>query len=173
MATTYTLIESQVLGSAAASVTFSAIPATYTDLVLRVSSRTDAGTANDNLQVTFNSDTATNYSMTRLTGTGSAVSSFNASAQTFARVGWTDGNTATASTFGNMEVYIPSYLVSQNKPFLSFAVSEQNATAANMDVIADLWSNTAAITSLNIISNNSGNFVTDSSFYLYGISNTI
>jgi hypothetical protein len=32
---TYTLIESQVLGSSAASVTFSAIPATYTDLVLK------------------------------------------------------------------------------------------------------------------------------------------
>jgi hypothetical protein len=41
MANTYTLIESQVLGSSAASVTFSAIPATYTDLVLKFSSRND------------------------------------------------------------------------------------------------------------------------------------
>ena len=172
MANTYTLIQAQTLASSAASVTFSSIPATYTDLVLRVSSRTDAVTANDNLQVTFNSDSATNYSMTRLTGTGSAASSLNASNQTFARVGWTDGNTATASTFGSMEVYIPSYLVSQNKPFSSFAVSEQNATAANMDAIADLWRNTAAITSLNIISNNSGNLLTGSSFYLYGIKNS-
>ena len=172
MANTYTLIQAQTLTTSAASVTFSSIPATYTDLVLRVSSRTDAATANDNLQVTFNSDSATNYSMTRLTGTGSAASSLNASAQIFARVGWTDGNTATASTFGSMEVYIPSYLVSQNKPFSSFAVSEQNATAANMDAIADLWRNTAAITSLNIISNNSGNLLTGSSFYLYGIKNS-
>jgi hypothetical protein len=172
MPSTYTLISSNVLTSSAASVTFSAIPSTYTDLVLRISARTDAGTANDNIQITFNSDTATNYSMTRLTGTGSAASSNRTSTIDYARLGWVDGNTATADVFGSMEVYIPSYLVSQNKPFSSFAVSEQNATAANMDAIAALWRNTAAITSLNIISNNAGNLVSGSSFYLYGIKNS-
>jgi hypothetical protein len=172
MANTYTLIASNTLSTSAASVTFSAIPNTYTDLVLRISSRTDAGTANDNIQITFNSDTATNYSITRLTGTGSAASSNRTSTIDYARLGWVDGNTATSNTFGNMEVYIPSYLVSANKPFSSFAVSEQNATAANMDAIAALWRNTAAITSLNIVSNNAGNFVSGSSFYLYGIKNS-
>jgi hypothetical protein len=35
MANTYTPIASNTLGASAASVTFSAIPATYTDLVMR------------------------------------------------------------------------------------------------------------------------------------------
>jgi hypothetical protein len=37
MANTYTLIASNTLGASAASVTFSAIPSTYTDLVVRYS----------------------------------------------------------------------------------------------------------------------------------------
>ena len=60
-ANTYTLISSNVLGSSAASVTFSSIPATYTDLVLRVSARTDA---DDTSLITFNG-TTTGYSKTR------------------------------------------------------------------------------------------------------------
>ena len=42
-ANTYTLISSNVLASSAATVTFSSIPATYTDLVLRVSARNNDG----------------------------------------------------------------------------------------------------------------------------------
>jgi len=49
---TYTLISSNVLTSSAASVTFSSIPATYTDLVVRLSAR--ATTTASNIWVTFN-----------------------------------------------------------------------------------------------------------------------
>jgi hypothetical protein len=164
-----TPIASQVLAATAASVTFSAIPATFTDLMLKVSSRTNVAGNNDALQVQFNGNTATNYSMTRLTGTGSAASSLRASNATEARVGWTNGNTGTANTFGLMEIYIPNYAGSANKPFSSFGLSEQNATAANMDAIAALWRNVAAITSIYIVSNNAGLFQIGSRFDLYGI----
>ena len=61
---TYNLISSNVLTTAKASVTFSSIPATYTDLVLRVSARDSSDTPISTLTMTFNSDTATNYSET-------------------------------------------------------------------------------------------------------------
>jgi len=169
---TYTLISSNVLSSSAASVTFSAIPATYTDLVLRVSARcADTGTF-AGLKFTLNSDTASNYSFTVLYGTGSSALSDKDSSLANARAKYTiDANDATANTFGNAEIYIPSYLASQNKPISAFGVTETNASAAYMGANAILWRNTAAITSIQISEQFDTNLLTGSSFYLYGISN--
>ena len=172
-ANTYTLISSNVLASSAASVTFSSIPATYTDLVLRVSARCDNGSTANNARIQFNSDTATNYSETFLYGSGSAAASSRVSSQTkILEALIVDGNTATANTFGNLEMYIPSYTVSQNKPISTIAVQETNATGAYIYATADLWRNTAAITSIYIEAGATVNFVTGSSFYLYGIKNS-
>lgn len=173
MAATYTLISSNVLASSAASVTFSAIPSTYTDLVLRASVRGDSATVLEALLLNFNADTAGNYSQTTLLGSGSAASSTRQS-NVFSsnNLQQADGGSATASTFGNAEIYIPSYTVNQNKPIGSFGVGENNATAAYMGAVALLWRNTAAITSIAITPNSSANFVSGSSFYLYGIKNS-
>ena len=168
MANTYTLIASNTLSSSAASVTFSAIPNTYTDLVLRYSARNDDTTTI--LNVRFNGDTATNYSNTILRGSGSTVSSLSYNTtrtQLFEQDG-IEPSTMTANTFNSSEIYIPSYLVSQNKPMSSFTVTEDNSTTAYMSAIASLWRNTAAITSFELYSQG-GNIVSGSSFFLYGI----
>jgi hypothetical protein len=60
---TYVAIAEQTLGTAAASVTFSSIPGTYTDLVLVISAQ---DTTNNSFALICNSDTGTNYSRTRL-----------------------------------------------------------------------------------------------------------
>ena len=172
MPATYTLISSNVLTTSAASVTFSAIPATYTDLVLRISARKDGG--GNTFKVQFNSDTATNYSNTVLTGNSSAASSTRNTSQVYVRVFGANESTFTANSFGSSEVYIPSYTVSQNKPIGNFGVSENNSAAADaafINATAGLWQNTAAITSIVITDPAAGNFVSGSSFYLYGISN--
>ena len=167
MATTYTLISSNVLSSTAASVTFSSIPATYTDLVIRCSTRGSTGTGA--IRVTFNGDTATNYSDTTLIGNGSAASSSSDSSQNEGYAYNTNNfTTYTADTFSNSEFYIPNYLVSANKPSSTFGVQETNATAAGMAATALLWRNTAAITSVTLAIST---FAIGSSFYLYGISN--
>jgi len=170
---TYTLISSNVLASSAASVTFSAIPATYTDLVLRLSLRTNNSGLNDSLSMIINSDTATNYSFRWLRGNGAAASSSSAtSASAFSsNAGGVNGDTSTANTFGSIELYIPSYTVSQNKPFSLMGVGENNATTAYMNPIAALWSNTSTITQLNFTPVSGTSFLSGSSFYLYGISN--
>lgn len=171
MASTYTLISSQVLASSAASVTFSSIPGTYTDLVLRISARDLDTGAFAQLRVTFNGDTATNYSYTNVYGTGSSALSIGSSTANFNYINFQSSNSngATTNSFGSSELYIPSYTASQNKPVSMFSVSETNATAANTGATAGLWRNTAAITSLTMVSANAVNFMTGSSFYLYGI----
>ena len=165
MPSTYTLISSNVLTSSAASVTFSAIPATFTDLVVRASIRTTV--ASSVVDVTFNSSTSS-YSSTILTGNGSTASSSRQSNTTEFQVSnVSSGNTA--NTFSSVEIYVPSYLVSQNKPVSHFGVTENNATSAIIRSMASLWSNTSAITSITFTYSN---IESGSSFYLYGIKNS-
>jgi hypothetical protein len=71
---TYTQIASTTLGSAAASVTFSSIAGTYTDLVL-LSAASNLGVNGNGLAIQFNTDTATNYSKTYWYGDGTSVAS--------------------------------------------------------------------------------------------------
>lgn len=171
MANTYTLISSNVLGSSAASVTFSSIPSTYTDLVLRVSARADAGLISRNLTLTFNSDTATNYSLTYLYANDSSniFSSRTSNAANINSLLDANGNSTTANVFSSAELYIPNYTVSLNKPVGSFSVTENNNTSNRIDINAGLWRNTATISSIQIGVATSGNLVAGSSFYLYGI----
>jgi hypothetical protein len=74
---------------------------------------------------------------------------------------------ATASTFGNTDIYIPNYTGSTNKSISIDGVEENNATAAIAGISAALWSNTAAITSIAIVS--PVNLAQYSSATLYGI----
>ena len=167
---TYTLISSNVLSSSVASVTFSSIPATYTDLVLRYSARSDGNPGK--ITVAFNG-TSSGFSDLYLQGAGTGGTA-SASETALAAFNFYSGivrSTYTANTFSSAELYIPNYTVAQNKPTSSFAVTENNsASAAVIQATAGLWSNTAAITSIEIAVP-SNNMVSGSSFYLYGISN--
>ena len=169
---TYTLISSNVLASSAASVTFSAIPATYTDLVLKVSARNGDSGGYGLLLLTINGDTAGNYSFTNLRGNGAAASSTQNSAVAAFQPHYIDFSTNAANTFSSGEIYIPNYGVVMKKPISSFSVQEDNSasTAVNIGATAGLYQGTTAITSLTLTSSNT-NFVATSSFYLYGISN--
>ena len=175
MATTYTLISSNTLSSSAASVTFSSIPSTYTDLVLKVSARSSRADTLDYLKIQINSITS-GYSDTYLT-TGSAASPQSArdSSSSIFGIGATlaiPGSNGTTNTFGSFEMYIPSYTVSQNKPMNSIAVAESNSATASTYYItseAELLSNTATVSSITITPYVGPNFLTSSSFYLYGV----
>jgi hypothetical protein len=172
---TYTLINSNVLSSSAASVTFSAIPATYTDLVVRYSARTAEAVANELIIYTLNGNTGSNYSTTTLIGNSSTVVSNRTTSAANIRAGWQDGDLATANTFGSAEIYIPSYTATQNKPTSNFSVAENNSAGTAETYInanAGLFRITDAITSIAFASINGSNFVSGSSFYLYGISNS-
>ena len=173
MANTYTLISSQVLGSNTASITFSSIPGTYTDLTLRVSARSDDAGQMDYLQTRFNSDSATNYSNTWLRGNGSVAASGRTTSSSYIQFLYsTNASGSVANTYGNSEIYIPSYTASQNKPIFHFGVKEENATQTFMGAQAGLWRNTDAITSITITPVFGTTWLATSSFYLYGIKNS-
>ncbi len=169
MANTYTLIASNTLGSSAASVTFSAIPNTYTDLVLKMSIRSDRAALQCDLLMKINATTS-GYSTTFVFGNGSSAGSTRQSSTAQAYVGTMNAATSTSNTFTNGEIYIPSYTASQNKPYSAFVTMEDNGTTVYYTgAWADLWQNTGAITSLELYPNNTTNFVSGSSFFLYGI----
>ena len=173
MPVTYELISSNVLSTAAASVTFSSIPATYTDLVLRWSARnTTLAAVDNNIKLSLNGTQA--YSVTIISGDGSTASSYRTSNNTtniYMENGMT-GTTATANTFTNCEVYIPSYTASQNKPLSAFNAAESNsATGVRISASAGLQRSTDAINSVTLDTGFS-NFSVGSSFYLYGIKNS-
>jgi len=170
MANTYTLISSNTLGSNTASVTFSSIPNTYTDLVLKCSSRNSVG--NSEIRITLNNSTASNYSYTYLLGYGTGVDSARAgSASYIYSIGATSSQTS--STFSNTEIYIPSYTASQNKIVSSFGTNEDNSSSgSDLGAVSGLWRVTDAISTITLTPGASGNFVTNSSFFLYGIKNS-
>jgi hypothetical protein len=165
MANTYVAIATVTVGSGgAANIEFTSIPQTYTDLVIRASTRTNNGSADANV-LQFNSNTS-NYSMIRLQGSGSAASS-NSNTTNIRAV--TDEDSATASTFGSWEAYICNYTSSNNKSVSLDSVMENNATAAEQNLVAGLWSNSAAITSIKLLPFNGSSFKQYSTATLYGI----
>ena len=157
------LIESKTLATAAASIEFTSIPQTYTDLVLLISARTDFSTGAVQGLISFNSDTS-NFSSRYLLGSGSAASS-----GTLARyIGQSQPSTYTANTFTNKSVYIPNYTSSTSKSYSVDSVEENNATLAYQDIVAGLWTGTSAISSIQI-GLSGGNYVAGSTISLYGI----
>jgi len=171
MANTYTAIATVTVGSGGAgTIDFNSIPQTYTDLIVKFSTRSNrSGAATSPLRL-YPNGSSTNITLRYLQGAGSAVSS-GTEAVFNAFIGETVASTATASTFGNFEIYIPNYTSSNYKSISVDAVEENNQTIALSQITAFLWSNTAAITSLQIV-DGLGSFVQYSSATLYGIKNS-
>jgi len=165
MANTYTLIASSTVGSGgAATIDFTSIPATYTDLLLSVSLRSTEATVETNATISFNGSSA-NKSARTLYGNGSNANSYAYGSEIYL---WLSGASSTSSTFGNSQYYISNYSSSNNKSISIDSTSENNATLVAQSLSAGLWSNSAAITSITITCGG-GNFVQYSTAYLYGI----
>ena len=152
-------------GGGSASMDFSSIPATYTDLKLVISSRNTA--ANNYGTITFNAS-STGFTRKLLYGTGSSTAS---TSSTNAESLTTNDSGTTASTFANYEMYIPNYAGSNNKSFSIDGVTENNGAVAYAIMQAGLWSNSAAITAFSITAAG-GNLAQYSTATLYGIKNS-
>ena len=162
---TYQLIETKTLGTAAASIEFTSIPQDGTDLLILTSLRSSDTGAYVNINIGFNSST-TGFSARWLYGLGSGgVGSATSIARYAGEV-----NTAndTSNTFSNGSIYIPNYAGSTDKSISSDSVRETNASANAMAIGAGLWSNTAAITSIQLDCS-AGNYVAGSTISLYKI----
>ena len=159
-----TLIGSVTVGAGgAASIDFTSIPGTYTDLLLVVSARSAVAGNLDGVVIKFNSS-STGYSGKSLLGSGTAASSASTN-----DAGLTPAAGSTASVFSNSMTYIPNYAGSTNKVYSTETVTENNAAGAYQSLQAGLWSNTAAITSISLVSENASTWTQYSTAYLYGI----
>ena len=168
MATTYELIASSVVGSGgAASITFSSVPATFTDLLVHVSARTSRASNGDYILLSLNSAQAN--SGRSLWGYGTTVVSGTATNNILI----VPGATATASTFSTIEIYIPNYTSTTNKSVSTTSSAEDNAASSQGNSAgALLWSSgsasSGAVTSVTLTGRFNA-FVVFSSAYLYGI----
>jgi hypothetical protein len=175
MANTYVQIGSTVTVGVggAASIDFTSIPATYTDLILKFSCRT-SGTADnfENIKLQFNGSGGTAYSDRIVYGnTVSALSASNSS-QAFTYFQYSNAAGSDASTFSNNEMYIPNYAGSNNKSVSVDSVTEKNAATINSAIAAlaaELWANSAAINRITLTPNVATLFAQYSTASLYGI----
>ena len=175
MATTFVQIGSTVtVGSGgAATIDFTSIPATYTDLVLKLSSRTNYAGINDYASMTINGNTAslTNRFISMYGGNTVVSGAYGSPANKIQAT--VNGANATSNTFGSWEMYLPNYAGSSNKSFSIDSVTENNATNQGEFMLnAGLWANTSAITSINIAPYYGTLFVQYSTATLYGIKNS-
>lgn len=165
MAVTYDPIATTTLGSAAASITFSSIAATYTDLILVAT-----GVTTDNavaIFLRFNSDTSSVYSQTRVGGDGSTASSGQNTALSFLSATGFSGSSSTIPSTRTINVF--SYAGSTFKTTLGFVSEDKNGSGAVTNAVG-LWRNTAAITSISLTPS-SGNLATGYTATLYGVKN--
>lgn len=170
MANTFELIQSYTVGSGgAASIDFTSIPSTYTDLCIVYSLRSDrAGIVYTDVKVTLNGTNSSNGKVLYAIN-GTTTGSYSpTAAQSF--FGESTAATATASTFSNGTIYIPNYTSSANKSVSGDAVTENNASAATLALVAGLYSVTSAVNQVTLTTDG-GNIVQYSTAYLYGVKN--
>jgi hypothetical protein len=165
---TYTPIYAQTLSATTASITFSNIPTTFTDLILIVNAASETTHAFLNMQ--FNGDTGSNYSYTELLGNGTNATStrYSNSTQVF------NANVAmqqTTISFNGIYQIMNYSNATTNKSGLArlnCINSDYNGSIA----IAGTWRNTSPITSIKVFPSRGGtpyNFSVGSTFTLYGI----
>lgn len=161
MAVTYTPIATNTLTSATASVTFSSIPSTYTDLYVVCSVL--AGTGGTAVYVQYNSDTATNYSHIILYANGSSAASERQNNNKYIRVGGRYGLSATIPTI--CKINVMNYA---NTTTYKTLVSRGDLPSSELETTVGCWRSTSAINSVSIVADG-GTFAIGSSFSLYGI----
>jgi hypothetical protein len=163
MAQNYILLETIELTQSAASVTFDNIPQTgYTDLVLKVSCRSDQSNVARSWKVQPN---GVDITARNLDAENNPFVAFSGTSRNMN----TNGTGSTANSFNNYNIYIPNYASTTTYKSLSVdGAVENNGTDANLKLFAGLYSSNTAISSITCIIN-AGSFVQHSTFSLYGV----
>jgi hypothetical protein len=158
---TYDLIATTTLAAATSSVVFGSLPQTYRDLIIVVNGSTLGGGVNYRV----NGDTGNNYSYVGMRNNGSSPSSEAGTLSVFL------GQNASATSgtrLMNIFQIMDYSATDKHKTGLARATSNQSSNSADVaEVNAVRWANTAAITSLTVVS--SVDFSIGSTFNLYGV----
>ena len=152
------------------TITFSSIPSTYTSLQIRGIVRTDSGTG-IGASVRLNGDTGANYASHQLYGDGTTAAVGGAASATSITNGGGlgFGSTTAANIVGAFILDIHDYAsTTRNKTTRVFTGRDDNSTGF-IRVGSGLWMNTAAVTSISLVTSNGSNFTTQTTFALYGM----
>jgi hypothetical protein len=160
---TYTSIASNTLSSAASSVSFTSISGAYTDLVLIINSGSSAYGTDWTCRV--NGDSSALYSRTVLAGTGSVANSSSVSGGTYTRLNGSGFN----DTPTNTTVGITHFMNYSNATNYKTILSRSGNAANGVSVVVSLWRSTAAITSIEVFTNDVSTYNSGATFSLYGI----
>jgi hypothetical protein len=164
MPATYEPIATTTLGTASTSITFSSIPATYSDLRLVFVGST---VSSDGINVRLNSDSSSSYSDTSLEGRGSAVASQQLSNRTFwSLAGYWSANTDTTIFMQTLDVF--SYTQGVNKTALGVTSLDKNGSGDVLRTV-HLWRSASVVNSLTITAG--VNMPIGTTATLYGIKN--
>lgn len=165
-------IATTVAAGGETSITLSAIPQTYVALQLRVLSKDSVNaTGTDYVDLRFNADSGTNYAYHSLQGSGSAASASGSATQNTIRCyyGQTRGGATLANMFGASIIDIHDYAsTTRNKTVRSFSGADTNG-GGGIALNSGVWLNTAAVTSVTLLSGGSNTWAAGSRFELYGL----
>jgi len=168
MPTTYEPIATNTLATGSLAITFSSIPATYTDLRLVLVAKVNI--AAGNIWLTFNGDTATNYSAFYINSGGASANSGRfTSVANIALAGAGAGTSTSVDQLFTTDVF--SYAGSTFKTVLSTDNQDINGENGNVTARVGLWRNTAAITSVSLSATTGRLFAIGTTATLYGIKN--
>jgi hypothetical protein len=159
MPATYEKIATTTLGSAAATIDFTSIAASWTDLRV-VLVCTGSTFIYPSARVNSSS---TLYSYTVLIGDGSSATSYRAPGSEIS-LSWNGTNTT--PVFYTLDIF--SYAGSTFKTILTTGEENQNGTPEAVNYAVHLWRNTDAITAVNLRGTN-GNFAVGTTATIYGI----
>jgi hypothetical protein len=151
------------------SITFSAIPQTYTHLQIRFISRDSRSVSgvNSPMEMQFNGDTGNNYARHDIYGDGSSAGA-EAAASTNAIWMNSSGNANASNMFGGGVIDILDY-TNANKNKTSRALSGGDYNGAGFLMLSSgVWMNTSPITSITFFGYTAP-FLQYSNFSLYGI----
>ncbi len=157
------------LSSSASSVEFTNIPQTYKHLEIRsIAKDTAQASGSFNLRARFNNDSGSNYTLHRLFGQGSSASADAYTGQT----SFIAGNVAAngySGVYGAGVCQILDYTsTNKNKTVRTLSGADVNGTGGYIFFTSNLWLNTAAVTSITILTDATA-LAANSSFALYGI----
>lgn len=165
----FDLLETQVLGSSQASVTFSSLgtyAATYKHLQIRYVTRCSEASSAPTFWMQVNADTGSNYRGHVLRGTGSSVVSGSVAQGSQVDIGTTAGANLTTGNFG---AGVIDLLDAFDSTKYTTARNLTGVTQGNqIELRSWLWMNTNALTEIKL-SSFGANWITGSRFSLYGI----
>jgi hypothetical protein len=165
-------IATVTLTTTSTTVVFDNIPANYTHLQIRGIVRSDrSGNAQDTLRIRYNSDSGTNYASHHLEGNGSIATYDNFSNTATPWAGIISAATATSGVFGGIVIDILDYAsTSKAKVLRSLSGLDNNDTNGRFYFSSSLWTTSnAAISKIELAPTYGTNFVSNTSFALYGI----